>query len=294
MTVTALPPAFPATVRTRDGLALHAHAWPVPDTVPARGVAVIVHGLGEHLGRYAHVAARLNAQGWHVFGCDHRGHGRSPGARGALNADDDFLHDTAAVVDAARAACPGLPLLLVGHSLGGAIAARFVAAHAAPPESAPWARPVNALVLSSPALEIPISTVQKGLLATVGKLTPDVAVGNGLKPAWICHNPATVAAYLADPLVHDRVTGRLTRFLLDAGDNVLARAPHWTVPTLITWGGEDRCVRPQGSEAFVAQAPRALVHAVPWPRLSHEVFNEVEQDQVLDAVMAWLGGIFGG
>lgn len=294
MTATTSSPPFPATVRTRDGLALHAHAWPAPDTAAARGVAVIVHGLGEHVGRYAHVAARLNARGWHVFGCDHRGHGRSPGARGALHADDDFLHDTAAVVDAARAACPGLPLLLVGHSLGGAIAARFVAAQAAPPESAPWARPVDALVLSSPALEIPISAVQKGLLATVGKLTPDVAVGNGLKPAWICHNPATVAAYQADPLVHDRVTGRLTRFLLDAGETVLARAPHWTVPTLVTWGGEDRCVRPQGSEALAARVPSALLRAVPWPHLAHEVFNEVEQDQVLDAVVQWLDGVFGG
>lgn len=290
----SLSPRFPDSVTTRDGLSLAARSWPLATDQPARGVAVLVHGLGEHVGRYAHVATALNAQGWHVFGCDHRGHGRSPGPRGALQADDDFLHDTAAVVDAARAACPGLPLLMVGHSLGGAIAARFVAAQVSPPEGARWARPVEALVLSSPALQIPISAVQKGLLATVGKLTPDVAVGNGLKPEWICHNPATVAAYQADPLVHDRVTGRLTRFLLDAGETVLARAPQWSVPTLITWGGEDRCVRPGGSAAFAAAAPAAQVTAVPWPRLSHEVFNEREQDQVLAAVTGWLDGVFKG
>lgn len=288
---------FPATVTTRDGLQLVTRHWPLAGVRPAPCVAVIVHGLGEHCGRYEHVATALNQQGWAAVGYDHRGHGRSPGKRGALHADDDFLHDLAAVIDATRAAYPDRPLLLVGHSLGGAIAARFVSALARPTEgapSAPWSRPVTALVLSSPALAIPISPVQKALLATVGKLTPDVAVGNGLKPEWVCHNPATVAAYLADPLVHDRVTGRLTAWLLQAGETVRQRAPGWATPTFIMWGGEDRCVLPQGSADFAASAPSGIVSAQPWPRLSHEIFNEVEGPQVLAAMGDWLKRVFGG
>jgi alpha-beta hydrolase superfamily lysophospholipase len=286
--------AFPATVRTRDGLDLVTQHWPLAAGNLHKGVAVIVHGLGEHGQRYAHVAAYLNEQGWAAVSYDHRGHGRSPGKRGVLNQDDDLLHDLAAVVDATRKAYPGQRLLLVGHSLGGAIAGRFVSAQATPKENADWARPVDALVLSSPALEVPISAIQKGLLATVGKLTPDVQVGNGLKPDWVCNNPATVAAYIADPLVHDRITGRLTGFILAAGENVLQRAPHWTVPTLIMWGGMDRCVKPSGSVAFATSAPATLVSSQPFPQLSHEIFNEAEQAQVLQVMGDWLGRVFGG
>ncbi len=288
---------FPETVRTRDGLNLFVRHWPLAGVRPAPCVAILVHGLGEHSGRYEHVAASLNQQGWAVVGYDHRGHGRSPGKRGVLNEDDDFLHDLAAIIDTTRAAYPDRPLLLVGHSLGGAIAARFVAALARPVEDAtraPWSRPVTALVLSSPALDIPVSPVQKALLATVGKLTPDIAVSNGLKPEWICHNPATVAAYVADPLVHDRVSGRLTTWLLRAGETVRQRASGWTTPTLIMWGGEDRCVLPQGSADFAAAASAHLVTSHPWPQLSHEIFNEAEQAQVLAAMSDWLKRVFGG
>ncbi len=286
--------AFPATVRTRDGLDLVTQHWPLAAGQGSHGVAVIVHGLGEHCLRYAHVAAYLNEHGWAAVGYDHRGHGRSPGPRGGLKQGDDFLHDLAKVVDATRAAYPGQRLIIVGHSLGGAIAGRFVAALAQPTETAPWSRPVDALVLSSPALDVPISAIQKGLLATVGKLTPDVPVGNGLKPEWVCNNPATVKAYIADPLVHDRITGRLTMFILAAGENVRARAPQWTVPTLIMWGGQDRCVKPEGSVAFATTAPTGLVSSQPFPKLSHEIFNEVEQAEVLQVMGDWLGRVFGG
>lgn len=285
---TATPLPFPASVRTRDGLDLVTRHWPVPADRAARGVAVIVHGLGEHAARYDHVGAALKAKGWAAVADDHRGHGRSPGPRGALKADDDYLHDLAQLVDAARAAYPGLPLVVIGHSLGGAIAARFVAALATPAETASWVRPVDALVLSSPALAIPLNAIQKALLATVGSWLPDVAVGNGLKPEWVCHNPATVRAYKADPLVHDRVSGRVTQFILAAGTHARRRAPAWTVPTLILWGGEDRCVDPAGSAAFLAAAPRERVTGHVFPRLSHEIFNEVEQAAVLAEVTAWL------
>jgi alpha-beta hydrolase superfamily lysophospholipase len=290
----AIPAAIPATVSTRDGLPLVTHHWPLPAGAAAQGVALIVHGLGEHARRYEPVAAYLNQQGWAAVGYDHRGHGRSPGKRGVLQQSDDLLHDLASLVDATRAAYPGQRLILVGHSLGGAIAARFVAALATPPEQATWSRPVDGLVLSSPALAVSMSAFQKALLAVFGSLTPDIAVGNGLKPEWVCHNPATVAAYKADPLVHDRVSGRLTRFILDSGDTARARAPHWAVPTLILWGGQDRCVNPEGSAQFLAAAPKALVGGQPFPTLAHEIFLEAEQAQVFAVVGDWLRRVFAG
>jgi len=280
--------SFPATIATRDGLALATRHWPLPQGVTPVGVACLVHGLGEHVERYAQVATHLNSWGWAVVGYDHRGHGRSPGARGRLQHSDDLLHDLAAVLDATRAAYPEQRLLLIGHSLGGLVVSRFVAALAEPPESAPWSRPVDLLVLSSPALDPGLSWLQKALLATFGKLTPDVAVSNGLKPEWVCSSPAVVKAYLADPLVHNRATGRLSQFIVDAGLHVLQRAAHWTTPTLLLYAGADRCIRPAGSARFAALAPHAVVTTHAYPRMAHEIFHEPDQAQVFADLARWL------
>jgi len=271
------------TIRTRDGLALLRRDWPSAD---ARGTIVVVHGLGEHIGRYAHVAARLNASGWSVVGYDQRGHGASPGERGRIAAGDDLLVDLAAVVDAVRAEAIG-PLVLLGHSLGGLVVARFVAGGLESPRP-PWRRDVDALVLSSPALDIGMTGAKRALLATLETLTPNLGIGNGLDATGISRDPAVVAAYRADPLVHDRIAPRLVRFLADAGPAVQALAPRWRVPTLLLYAGSDRLVVPAGSAAFATAAPAAVVTARPFASLFHEIFNEPEQDEVLGVLTAWL------
>jgi len=271
------------TIRTRDGLELQRRDWPSGD---ARGTIVIVHGLGEHIGRYAHVAARLNASRWSVVGVDQRGHGASPGERGRLAAEDDLLFDLAAVLDAVRGETQG-PLVLLGHSLGGLVAARLVAGGLESPRP-PWQREVDALVLSSPALDIGMTAAKRGLLATLETLAPNLGIGNGLDVNAISRDAAVVAAYRADPLVHDRIAPRLVRFLADAGPAVRALAPRWRVPTLLLYAGSDRCVVPAGSAAFAAAAPEAVVTAHAFAPLFHEIFNEPEQDEVLKILAAWL------
>ena len=270
-------------MRTRDGLALRRRDWPAAG---AHGTIVIVHGLGEHAGRYAHVAARLNASGWTLVGYDQRGHGTSPGARGRLAAGDDLLADLAAVIDDARRDSPRR-LALLGHSLGGLVVARFVAGTLESPRP-PWQRDVDALVLSSPALDIGMTGAKRALLATLETLTPNLGIGNGLDATGISRDPAVVAAYRADPLVHDRIAPRLVRFLADAGPAVQALAPRWQVPTLLLYAGSDRLVVPAGSAAFAAAAPAAVVTARPFASLFHEIFNEPEQDEVLGVLTAWL------
>ncbi|MBK7614828.1 MAG: alpha/beta hydrolase [Burkholderiales bacterium] len=271
-------------LQTSDSLALHLHCWPGPAT--PRGTVVLVHGLGEHAGRYTHVAAALNAAGWRVLACDQRGHGQSAGPRGGIAAPDSLLADLALVLDSARAEQPG-PLVLLGHSLGGLVAARFAAESLAASPAA-WSRPLDALVLSSPALDPGLNAVQKLLLAVVPALAPNLAVHNGLRPEWISRDPAVVQAYGADPLVHDRISGRLARFIADTGAEVLAAAQRWAVPTLLMWAGSDRCVAPRGSAAFAASAPTAVLSAREWPGLAHEIFNEPEKIQVLAALTQWL------
>jgi len=271
-------------VTTDDGLVLHLRTWPAAN--PSRGVAVLVHGLGEHIDRYDHVARRLNGLGFTVVGYDHRGHGRSPGPRGAMPADDTLCADLGRVLRAARARFAG-PLTLVGHSLGGLIAGRFVA-EGLQAKPAPWCCRVDALVMSSPALDPGTNAVQKLLLAVVAPMLPDLAVNNGLKVDWISRDAGVVKAYAGDPLVHDRITGRLGLFVARQGPAVIAAAPRWTTPTLLMWAGADRCVAPAGSAAFAAAASRAVVTVREWPGLFHEIFNEPEQGQVLDALSDWL------
>jgi len=271
------------TITTDDGLQLHIQHWPA--SAPARGQVLICHGLGEHILRYAHVAAALNAAGWDVHGWDHRGHGRSQGRKGDIPDPDALLRDTARVIDAVRK--PGSPFVLLGHSMGGLVAARF-AAEALSAQPAAWSRPLDGLVLSSPALDPGLSGGQKVLLAIASTLAPGVAVSNGLKPEWISRDPAVVKAYATDPLVHDRITARLTRFIVDSGAFVIAAAPRWKQNTLLMWAGADRCVSPRGSEAFAAGAPANVVATKPWDGFSHEIFNEPEKEQVLATLTEWL------
>ena len=271
-------------VITDDGLTLHLQAWPASD--PRRGVVVLVHGLGEHIARYDHVARRLNGLGFAVVGYDHRGHGRSPGQRGGMPADESLCADLGRVLYAARAAFAG-PLVLVGHSLGGLIAGRFVA-EGLQPAPAAWWRPVDALVMSSPALDPGTNAVQKLLLAVVAPMLPNLAVNNGLKVDWISRDASVVKAYAADPLVHDRITGRVGLFVARQGPAVIAAAPKWKTPTLLMWAGSDRCDAPAGSAAFAAAAPRDVVTVREWPGLFHEIFNEPEQGDVLKVLDDWL------
>ena len=267
---------------TGDGLRLYLQRWPAQGT--AHGTVQIVHGLGEHIGRYEALAAALNAAGWHVAGHDHRGHGRSEGARGTIDGPQSLLADLGAVTDHLRS---GGRLVLLGHSLGGLIAARFVAEglHA---RAERWQRDVDGLVLSSPALDPGLGALQRLLLAGARRLAPDLRLSNGLKPKWVSRDPEVVRRYIDDPLVHDRVTARLVDFIVRAGEAVRRDAPKWRVPTLLMWAGADRCVAPAGSAAFAGAAPAAVLTAQEFPALYHEIFNEPEREQVLARLTGWL------
>jgi alpha-beta hydrolase superfamily lysophospholipase len=274
-------------LHTADDLPLHLRRWSAGPG--GLGTVLIVHGLGEHIGRYQSLAARLNAAHWHVVGYDHRGHGASGGARGAIASTDSLLADLALVVDAVSQE-PPIPLVLLGHSMGGLVAARFVA-EGLTNHPASWWRPVDALMLSSPALDPGMNGAQRALLAVLGRLASNLAVGNGLKPEWISRDAAVVKAYQADPLVHDRVTPRLVRFIVDAGQQVRESASRWRVPTLLQWAGADRCVAPAGSADFAASAPTEVVTHLRYPALAHEIFNEPERELVMGDLLRWLAGI---
>jgi len=273
-----LPESTLSTLITTDGRTLAVQDWMQQSTV--RGVVVVVHGLGEHSGRYDALAGQLNAWGFAVRAYDQHGHGHSNGVRGSLPGDTTLLDDLADVVDDARSHMAAeLPLILLGHSLGGLVAAQFVRL---------GIRPVDALVLSSPALDAGLSLFQKFLVKLLPKLTPDLRVGNGIKPRFISHDSKVVEAYQEDRLVHDRISARLAAFIAKGGPEVIAAAPTWRVPTLLLYAGADHLVNPLGSQRFAQAAPESVVTTVRFDDLYHEIFNEREPTEVLAALCRWL------
>jgi alpha-beta hydrolase superfamily lysophospholipase len=269
-----------STFVASDGENIAVQDWPLDYGRSLRGVVLLVHGLSEHAGRYDHVARRLNDWGFAVRGYDHYGHGESDGVRGRLPDGQRLLTDLADVLDSTRARmAPETPLILFGHSLGGLVAARFVAMQL---------RPVQGLVLSSPALDAGLSPWQKLLLAVLQRIAPDLCVRNGLDPRRLSHDPAVVRAYRDDPLVHDRISARLARFIVEAGAATRAAAPQWSVPTLLLYAGDDHLVSPAGSRAFAAAAPAGVVHARCFEDYFHEIFNERDPAPVFAALQRWL------
>lgn len=251
----------------------------------SRAHVLLVHGLGEHQGRYGEVVRRLNHWGFGCWRYDQRGHGQAPGKRGDAPHVHALLEDLAGCMDRVRAQTLGLPLVLLGHSLGGLVAARTVAGAL---RGDAFGRAPDALVLSSPALDPGMRPAQKALLAVAGRWLPHLQVSNGLKPEWVSREAAVVRAYVADPLVHDRVTATLATMVAEGGPEVLASAPQWRVPTLLMWAGADRCVAPHGSAAFAAAAPSSVVQGQCFEGLAHEIFNEPEHEQVFARLHDWL------
>lgn len=272
------------TFTASDGDNIALRDWPLAEGTVLRGVVLLVHGLGEHAGRYGPLARRLNGWGFAVRGYDQYGHGESGGARGGLPSSQRLVNDLLELIESTRARMdPGLPLVLLGHSLGGLVAAYAVASN--------WL-PVQALVLSSPALDPGLNAFQKLLLRVLPGIAPNLTVANGLDPDLISHDKSVVRAYQADPWVHDRISGRLARFIADSGPVVLARAPEWPVPTLLLYAGEDKLVDPRGSRAFAAAAPAPMVTARCFEGLFHEIFNELDSEPVFDSLRQWLDARF--
>lgn len=269
-----------------DGTDLGLRDWPVAQGLQARATVLLVHGLGEHCGRYEALARQLNAWGFAVRGYDQYGHGLSGGPRGGLSSDLRLLDDLAFMVDALRNSMPrGQPLVLLGHSLGGLVAADFVAS---------GLRHVDALVLSSPALALPLNAGQQLLLATLPRLMPNLRLPNGVQSRYLSHDPAVARAYDADALRHDRISARLAQYMAQGGLRVLGKARTWCVPTLLLWAGQDRLVDPAGSRMLAEHAPSAVLQAQCHDEAYHEIFNETDAlaAPVFERLGQWLDGRF--
>jgi alpha-beta hydrolase superfamily lysophospholipase len=264
-------------ISAADGTMLYVTDYLLPAS-QALGSVVLMHGLGEHSGRYRHVAAFFNECGLSVRCYDHRGHGRSQGKRGDVINGDPILQDAEIIIDDFSARFYEPPFLF-GHSMGGLFAARFALARMSQ---------LRGLILSSPALSLRLSAFQARMLKVMHALAPSLGVPNGLSPTFLSHDAKVVAAYRADPLVHGKISARLLRSMMTSIDYCQAHAGSLAIPTVILVAGDDRLVDPEGSRRFFAHLPPGVAQLHVYDGMYHEIFNELDSQPPFADLKAWL------
>lgn len=273
-------PASTASVTAADGTRLFLRCWKPRADVQQSGAALLVHGLGEHGGRYGHVAHLLNELGLEVWAHDHRGFGNSGGERARISSRDTLIEDTRLVFDRLAQHSSTTPVLL-GHSMGGAIAARAV--------TGGWITP-RALVLSSPGLKAYLNGAARIAVSGLARIAPNLVVPHGLPLDKISHDAEVLTQSKNDPLNHAKISPRITMFIVEAGEAAIRDAGNLTVPTLIQAAGDDKLVDPDGARAFAAAAPQGLCTLKIYEGLWHEIYNEREPDRsaVLADLKLWI------
>ena len=263
----------------RGSSRLYQQSW-LPDSEP-RAVVLLVHGLGEHSSRYTHVAEHLTQRGFAVFTLDHYGHGKSDGHAGFVERFSVYLDGVAALLEKARSEHPRQPLFLLGHSMGGLIAATFLLDH----QSA-----FRAAVLSGPAIKSDQAppAIVIGLIRLLSAVAPTVPLIQ-LDASGVSRDQAVVAAYMKDPLVHHgKLSARLLSQMSAAMQDTVARAAAITLPIMLMHGEDDQLTSPAGSAELYEAVSSTDKQLKTYPGLYHEIFNEPEQDAVLADMSNWL------
>ena len=253
--------------------------WPASG--PARGVILLAHGLGEHSGRYQHFAGYFTRCGYAVVAPDHVGHGRSAGRRAHVDTFADYLQPLLSLRSQIDDWYTGVPCFLLGHSLGGLIAARLLLDAQSRFAGAALSGP--ALAVSEPPARplLWLNRLLAWLWPTLGMLKLDAS--------QVSRDPQVVAAYEADPLVHHgKVSARLVRELFATMAVVNSRASEITLPLLLMHGEADVMTAPSGSSAMSARVGSDDVTLRLYPGLYHEIFNEPEREQVFAELAAWM------
>src|ERR1041385_6837350 len=276
--------AISIDVRVDKGTVLPGRVW---CSARPRALVAMVHGIGEHSARYSALASDLVRSRFTCVSLDLPGHGEAAGPRGDFPSWARIRDQVVpAMFTAARGLPdqpPSLPVILLGHSMGGVIALDYALAH---PE------PIIALVLSAPALKTELPPPWKLALANVARIaTPSSGFPNGLDTDGLARDAEVVRAYRTDPLVHDKISPRTYFAFVEAGQRCLRDIRTLEVPTLVYQGMNDRLVNPKGALEAAAAAPHGMLRFVTLKDSFHEVFNDMGRDEVIKDLVAWLDAV---
>ncbi len=275
-------------LKTHDGIELYWRSWQADSPT---GVIVLVHGLADHSGRFEEIGQFLASGGWTVYACDLRGHGLSSDGHqaGRVHVDhfSDYANDLSAMISLAKQHHPDLPVIILGHSMGGLISLTYALNH--PQE-------LDGVVLSSPTLgahaDAQPPAVLNLLVRMLVHIKPRLLFPSDLNTGSISRDADVVRAYIDDPLVSEKVSARWYVEITKAIDDIQGRAAELKIPTLLMQSGDDRLVDPQAASNWAKEAPKDLLKLVVWDGFFHEMFNEPEKEKVYACVLEWLNRKF--
>lgn len=265
-------------VTSADGTRLFYRSWPRAQAI---ATFAVVHGLGDHSGRYAAFAEAMGRRGYATYAVDLRGHGRSPGQRGHVDSWSQWTDDVASFVAMVESRSPG-EVIPVGHSFGGVAMLSTVLADKL--------KNSRRFIVSSPGLTLKITVPPwKVVLGNAAaRVVPRLALDNEVDPATISRMPEVVEAYRTDPLVHSKISSRLYSEWHQATVDILEHADRIKMPFLILAGTADPLIDPSGSEALHAKAPATCTLRL-LPGRYHEPFNDLDSEEVFDIIATWVG-----
>jgi alpha-beta hydrolase superfamily lysophospholipase len=265
--------------KTQDGLELYARAW-TPDSV-ARGLVCVVHGLGEHIGRYQADAEALTQAGYILVGFDQRGFGQSEGRKGHTPSLDAYFDDIGRFLEAIRQRYPGLPTFLYGQSMGAILVMAYTPLHRPP---------VAGVIATSPGLKSSIEAQKSKviLVKLLGSVLPTLTLRSGIDAQMLSRDPRVADAFVNDPLVHTDITAGWGKALLQAIALAYKQAPDFPVPLLLMHGSEDQIAYPEGSRLIAGSIPKEIITFQDWEGFKHELHTDTEKATVFAAMVAWM------
>jgi alpha-beta hydrolase superfamily lysophospholipase len=267
-----------------DGLDLYYQAWlpALEEHSEPKAVFAVVHGYGEHSGRYLNLVSHFAPRGFALYAYDLRGHGKSAGQRGHVNHFEEYLSDTDMFLKLVRQLNPGRKLFLLGHSVGGLIVAAYA-------ESYPTGD-LAGLVMSSAFLQMKMKVPgwKMTMARTLSSLLPTFTMANDLGADLLSHDPAVAAAYTTDPLNHYVATARWSVEIFAAQARTLDRAGEVKIPALVIYAGDDQIADPAGSALFFERLKVTDKTVHRYDGYYHEIFNEVGKETVFKDVENWL------
>ena len=244
-------------------------------------IFVVVHGKGEHSGRYDNLVDIMLPRGYVIYAEDHRGYGRSQGVRGHCEKFQDYIDDLHNFVDWVQQQHPGQEIIMIGHSLGGLITLDFALKY---PEK------LAAVVVSSPVLaqKTPVAGLELWLVRKLSRILPTFPIRNKTSGDSLSHEIGVDSGFDADPLCTHRVTPRFFTELTAAMVRTLNAAPNFTLPLLMLLAGDDKLVDPEVSRQFYDKVTFPHKKLIRYEGFYHELFNEIDRLRVFDDLNNWL------